>query len=86
MSKLKSVLIFGRDKMILKKYNMKQITIKEVREIAKDIVSKTSKSVDNSQAIEGVELMLVSVFEEMKIEVEGAKKDPNCKCKNCGCK
>ncbi len=64
---------------------MKEITQQEIREIAENIVSKTSESPSNHDAIKDVSNILGDLLTKMDIAVEKIKKDPDCKCKNCGC-
>ena len=60
---------------------MKEVSNKEIREIADNIVNKTSESTSNYDAIEDVSLILRDVFSKMDIIVE----DPTCDCEGCDC-
>lgn len=76
MNKLSIILNFGK---------MKKVSNKEIRDIAKNIVNKTSNS-SSDNAIEDVDSMLREIFEKMEIAVEKIKNNPNCKCTDCECK
>jgi hypothetical protein len=64
---------------------MKEVSNKEIRDIAVGIVTTTSESTNDFDAVDDVEVILKGMFSKMDIAVESLKKDPNCKCKNCGC-
>jgi hypothetical protein len=64
---------------------MKEISNQEIKEIATNIVEKTSNSSNDYDAIEDISLILKDTLTKMNIVVEEIKK-PDCKCKNCGCK
>lgn len=68
-----------------KSNNMKEITTEEIRELAEGIVSKTNESPSDYDAIDDVSGILKEMFTNMDIAVEEIKKNPDCKCKNCGC-
>jgi hypothetical protein len=64
---------------------MKQVTNKEIKEIAERIVDKTNESTSDYDAVDDVTSMLRAVLKKMEIAVEGIKKNPNCKCESCEC-
>jgi len=64
---------------------MKEVTNKEVREIAESIVSKTNESDSDYDSVDDVEEILKSMFEKMNIAVKKVKNNPDCKCTDCGC-
>jgi len=64
---------------------MKQVSNKEVREIAENIVEKTNKSTNDYDAVDDVSLLLRNIFEKMEIAVEQIKNNPDCKCTDCKC-
>lgn len=67
------------------KNNTKEVSNKEIRDIAENIVTKTSSSPSNADAVENISLMLREIFQKMEIVVENLKSN-NCKCTNCKCK
>lgn len=67
------------------KNNTKEVSNKEIRDIAENIVTKTSNSPSNADAVENISLMLREIFQKMEIVVENLKSN-NCKCTNCKCK
>jgi uncharacterized phage infection (PIP) family protein YhgE len=60
---------------------MKEISQKEIKEIAENIISKTK----GSDAVEDVSDILKEMLKKMNIAVEEIKNNPNCKCTNCKC-
>lgn len=60
---------------------MKKVSNKEIREIADNIVNKTSESTNDYEAIEDVSHILRDVFSKMNIIVE----DQTCNCEDCDC-
>jgi hypothetical protein len=64
---------------------MKKVSNQEIRDIAEGIVTTTSESTNDYDAIDGVAIILKDMFTKMNIAVESIKKDPNCRCQNCGC-
>ena len=65
---------------------MKEVSNKEIRDIAENIVTKTSESSSDHDVIEDISSMLREIFEKMKIVVEKLKNKPDCKCTDCKCK
>ena len=65
---------------------MKEVSSKEIRDIAENIVSKTSETPNTYDAIEIAETMLREIFEKMEIVVEKLKNNRDCKCTDCKCK
>jgi len=63
----------------------KEVTNQEIREIAEGIVTKTSESTSDYDAVDDVTGILKDMFANMNIAVENLKKNPNCKCTNCSC-
>jgi len=64
---------------------MKEVSSKEIREIAEGIVTKTNESSNNYDAVDDVLGILKDMFNKMNIAVEEIKNNPDCKCENCGC-
>lgn len=64
---------------------MKEISNKEVREIAENIVDKTNNSTNDYDSVDNIALMLRNVFEKMEIAVEKVKNNSDCKCTDCKC-
>jgi hypothetical protein len=64
---------------------MKEVTSKEIREIAEGIVTKTNESSNDYDAVDDVSNILKDMFNKMDIAVEDIKKNPDCKCESCGC-
>jgi len=60
---------------------MKEISQREIREIAENIVDKTK----NSDAVDDVSEILKEMLKKMDVAVEEIKNNPNCKCTNCKC-
>ena len=52
---------------------MKKVSNKEIRDIAENIVSKTSESKNDFDAIDDVSSMLREIFKKMEIAVEKIK-------------
>jgi len=65
---------------------MKQVTNKEIKEIAESIVDKTNESSSDYDAVDDVTSMLRDIFKKMEVAVEVIKENPNCKCEDCECK
>lgn len=65
---------------------MKKVSNKEIRDIAENIVSKTSKSPSDYDAVEGVDSILREIFHKMEIAVESIKNNAECNCTECKCK
>jgi len=63
----------------------KVVTHKEIREIAENIVDKTNESTNDFDAIDDISGLLKNMLISMKVEVEGIKENPNCKCEDCKC-
>jgi len=63
----------------------KEISNREIRDIAEGIVTKTNESSNNYDAVDDVANLLKEMFNKMDIAVETLKKNSDCKCKNCGC-
>ena len=64
---------------------MKEISQKEIKEIAKNIVNKASDSTSNHDAVEDVSDILKEMLNRMNVAVEEIKNNPDCKCTNCKC-
>lgn len=64
---------------------MKEVNSKEIREIAKGIVTKINESSNDYDAIDDVSSILKDIFSRMNIAIEEIKNNPDCKCQNCGC-
>ena len=65
---------------------MKEVTNKEIRDIAENIVEKANESSSNYDAVEDVSFILTDIFKKMEIAVEEVKANPDCKCTSCACK
>jgi hypothetical protein len=65
---------------------MKEVTNREIRDIAENIVEKTNESTNNYDAIDDVSSILANIFNKMEIAVEKIKENPSCKCDSCKCK
>jgi len=64
---------------------MKEVTNKEIRDIAEGIVTKTTESINDYDAVDSVSTILKDMFSKMNIAVEAIKNNPDCKCTNCSC-
>ena len=64
---------------------MKEISQKEIKEIAENIINKASDSINNHDAVEDVSDILKEMLSRMNVAVEEIKKNPDCKCTNCKC-
>lgn len=65
-----------------KEIEKQEVTTKEIREIAENIIDKTSDCESDYDAVEDVEEILKSMFDKMSIAVKNVH---NCKCKDCAC-
>jgi methyl-accepting chemotaxis protein len=64
---------------------MEKVSIKEIREIAENIVEKTNESTNEYDAVNDVTLMLRGILEKMEIAVEKIKNNTDCNCAECKC-
>jgi len=64
---------------------MKEITNKEIKEIAKRIINKVNESENDYDAFDEIFDILIDTFSKMNIAVEKIKNNPDCVCTNCNC-
>ncbi len=65
-----------------KQRGMKEISFKQIKEIAEDIVSKANESENDFDAVDDVSTLLQKTFKKMNIAVESMSA---CKCTECVC-
>jgi len=64
--------------------SVKEMTAQEVRDLAENIVSKTSENKSDYDSVDEVTSILNNLFEKVGIEVKSIN-TRECKCTNCAC-